>query len=63
MIGNRIVLFASLLAGSVAAAYTIARHSRDQEKRQQKTDLRTWEHEGGHLAPSETLPETRSTTH
>jgi hypothetical protein len=63
MISNRIVLFASLLAGGAAAAYTIARHSREQEKQQQKTDLRTWEHEGGNLAPSETPPEARPATH
>ena len=54
MITNRFFLLALLLAGGAAAAFTIGRHSRRLEKQQHKEDLRTWEHEGGNLAPSAT---------
>ena len=54
MITNRFFLLALLLAGGAAAAFTIGRHSRQQEKQQHKEDLRTWEDEGGNLAPSAT---------
>jgi hypothetical protein len=33
--------------------YAIGRHTRHLEKQQHKEDLRTWEDEGGNLAPSE----------
>jgi hypothetical protein len=56
MITNRFFLLALLLSGGAAAAFTIGRHSRHLEKRQHKEDLRTWEDEGGNLAPSATTP-------
>ena len=56
MITNRFFLVALLLSGGAAAAFTIGRHSRHLEKQQHKEDLRTWEHEGGNLAPSATTP-------
>lgn len=56
MITNRFLLLAMLLVGGVAAALTVGRHSRHLEKQQHKDDLRTWEHEGGNLAPSAATP-------
>ena len=56
MITNRFFLLALLLAGGATAAFTIGRHSRYLEKQQHKKDLRTWEDEGGNLAPSATTP-------
>lgn len=44
----------SLAIAGCAAAYVIDRHARKVEKQQHKEDLRTWEDEGGNLAPSET---------
>lgn len=41
------------MAGCAAAAYVISRHTRQLERLQIKEDLRTWEDEGGNLAPSE----------
>ncbi len=41
------------IAGCAAAAYAIGRHTRQLERLQIKEDLRTWEDEGGNLAPSE----------
>ena len=41
------------MAGCAAAAYAIGRHTRQLERLQIKEDLRTWEDEGGNLAPSE----------
>ena len=50
---NRFFFLALLLAGgAAAAAYVIGRHSRHLVKQQHKEDLRTWENEGGNLAPS-----------
>jgi hypothetical protein len=54
MITNRLVSLALLLAGGAVAAFTIGRRSRYLEKRQHKENLRTWEDEGGNLAPSKT---------
>jgi hypothetical protein len=56
MINNRFFLLALLLGGGAAAVFTIDRHTRHVEKRQQKEDLHNWEHEGGNLAPSATTP-------
>lgn len=56
MITNRFFVLALLLAGGAAATFTIGRHSRNLEKQQHKKDLRTWEDEGGNLAPSATTP-------
>ena len=54
MDANRFFLLALLLAGgAAAAAYVIGRHSRHLVKQQHKEDLRTWENEGGNLAPSD----------
>jgi hypothetical protein len=54
MTTNRFFLLALLLGGgAAAAAYAIGRHSRHLEKQQHKEDLRSWENEGGNLAPSE----------
>jgi len=52
MVINRL-LIASLAVAGVAAAYAIVRHTRHWEKRQLKEALRTWEDEGGSLAPPE----------
>ncbi len=56
MITNRFFLLALLLGGATAAAFTIGRHSRYLEMQQHNEDLRTWEDEGGNLAPSATIP-------
>lgn len=56
MVTNRFFFLALLLVGGAAAAFTIGRHSRHLEKQQHKEDLRTWEHEGGNLAPFATTP-------
>jgi len=53
MIIGRFVFLSLTAAGCAAAAYVIGRHTRRLEKRQLKEDLRTWEGEGGNLAPSE----------
>jgi hypothetical protein len=53
MTSNRFFYLSLVMAGFTAAAYVIGRHTRYIEKRQQKEDLRTWEDEGGNLAPSE----------
>jgi hypothetical protein len=53
MISNRFFFLALAMAGCTAAAYAIGRHTRQIEKRQHKEELRTWEDEGGNLAPSE----------
>ena len=54
MTSNRFFYLSLAMAGCTAAAYAIGRHTRQVEKRQHKQDLRTWEDEGGNLAPSET---------
>ena len=51
MIIRRFFILSLAMAGCVAAAYAVGRHSRHLEKRQHKEDLRTWENEGGNLAP------------
>jgi hypothetical protein len=53
MISNRFFYFSLAMAGCAAAAYVIGRHTRQIEKQQHKEELRTWEDEGGNLAPSE----------
>jgi hypothetical protein len=53
MIISRFFFLSLVTAGCAAAAYAIGRHTRHLEKRQLKEDLRTWEDEGGNLAPSE----------
>ncbi len=53
MISRRFSILSLAMAGCVAAAYAIGRHTRHLEKQQLKQDLRTWEDEGGNLAPSE----------
>ena len=52
MISNRFFYLSLAMAGC-AAAYAIGRHTRQIEKQQHKEELRTWEDEGGNLAPSE----------
>jgi len=56
MITNRFFLVALLLGGGAAAVFTIGRHSRHLEKRQFTERLRTWEDDGGNLAPPATTP-------
>lgn len=56
MIIRRFFILSLAMAGCAAAAYAFGRHSRHLEKQQHKEDLRTWEHEGGNLAPSATTP-------
>jgi hypothetical protein len=53
MTSNRFFYLSLAMAGCTAAAYAIGRHTRQVEKQQLKEDLRTWEDEGGNLAPSE----------
>lgn len=53
MIIRRFLILSAAMAGCTAAAYAIGRHTRNVEKRELKEDLRTWEHEGGNLAPPE----------
>jgi hypothetical protein len=53
MISNRFFYLSLAMAGCTAAAYAIGRHTRQIEKQQHKEELRTWEDEGGNLAPSE----------
>jgi hypothetical protein len=55
MISSRPFYFSLVMAGCTVAAYAIGRHTRHLEKQQHKEDLRTWEDEGGNLAPSEAL--------
>jgi len=50
----------SLAMAGCAAAYAIGRHTRQLERLQIKEDLRTWEDEGGNLAPSEASAMPRS---
>ena len=50
MTSNRF-FYLSLAVAGCAAAYAIGRHARQIEKQQHKEDLRTWEDEGGNLAP------------
>jgi hypothetical protein len=59
MTSNRFFYLSLAMAGCTAAAYTIARHTRQVEKQQLKEDLRTWEDEGGHLASPETSTRAR----
>jgi len=49
---RRLSILSLAMAGYVAA-YAIGRHTRQQERQQLKEDLRTWEDEGGNLAPSD----------
>ena len=53
MISNRFFYLSLAMAGCTAAAYAIGRHTRQIEKQRHREDLRTWEDEGGNLAPSE----------
>lgn len=50
---RRLSIFSLAAAGCAAAAFAIGRHTRKLEKQQLKEDLRTWEDEGGNLAPAE----------
>jgi len=54
MISSRFLYLSLMTAGWTAAAYAIGRRTRHLEKQRHKEDLRTWEEEGGSLAPSET---------
>jgi hypothetical protein len=51
MIIRRLFILSVAMAGCTAAAYAIGRHTRQQERRKLKEDLRNWEDEGGNLAP------------
>ena len=53
MIIRRLSILSLAMAGCAAAVYAIGRHARHVEKQQYKEELRTWEDEGGNLAPSE----------
>ena len=56
MIIRRFFILTLAMAGCAAATYAIGRRSHRLEKQQHKEDLRTWEDEGGNLAPSATTP-------
>jgi len=51
MIIRRLFMLAVAIAGCAVAASAIGRHARCLDEQQHKEDLRTWEHEGGNLAP------------
>ena len=53
MTSNRFFYLSLAMAGCTAAAYAIGRYTRQINKKQHKEDLRTWEDDGGNLAPSE----------
>jgi len=53
MTSNRFFYLSLVMAACTAAAYVIGRRTRHVEKQQYKEDLRTWEDEGGNLAPSD----------
>jgi len=53
MTSNRFFYLSLAMAGCTAAAFAVGRHTRQVEKQQHKEDLRTWEDEGGNLAPAE----------
>jgi len=53
MIIRRLIILSLAMAGCCAAAVAIGGYTRQLERRQLKQDLRTWEDEGGNLAPSE----------
>jgi len=55
MISNRFFYLSLAMAGCTAAVYAVGRRTRRMEKQQHKEELRTWEDEGGNLAPSEAL--------
>lgn len=55
MTSNRLFYLSLAMAGCTAAAFAVGRHTRQMEKQQHKEDLRTWEDEGGNLAPAEAL--------
>jgi len=50
---RRLIILSLAMAGCCAAAVAIGGHTRQLERRQLKQDLRTWEDEGGNLAPPE----------
>lgn len=54
MINSR--FFGLAVVGGLAAALAIACRPRQAEKRQLDESLRTWEDEGGNLAPSTNRP-------
>jgi hypothetical protein len=56
---RRLVFLSLATAGCLAAAYAIGRHTRRLETGQAEEDLRTWEDEGGNLAPSEASAKAR----
>ncbi|MFA5915328.1 MAG: hypothetical protein WC830_17415 [Burkholderiales bacterium] len=53
MIRNRFVYISLAMAACTAAAYAVGGRTRQTEKQRQKKALRTWEEEGGNLAPAE----------
>jgi hypothetical protein len=53
MMIRRPIVLSLAIAGCAAAAYAIGRRTRRLEQQQHKEELRTWEDEGGNLAPSE----------
>jgi hypothetical protein len=53
MISSRLFYPFLAMAGCTVAAYAIGRYTRHLENQQHKEDLRTWEDEGGNLAPTE----------
>jgi hypothetical protein len=53
MISSRLFHLFLAMAGCTVATYAIGRYTRHLENQQHKEDLRTWEDEGGNLAPTE----------
>ena len=55
MASNKYLVLTLMTAGCAAAVLAIGRYTSRLERRQLKEELRDWEDEGGHLAPSESL--------
>jgi len=53
MIRNRFLFISLAMAACTAAAYAVGGRTQQTEKQRQKEELRTWEEEGGNLAPAE----------
>lgn len=60
MMISKFLLVSLALAGCVAGAHAVSRRPGRLEKRQREEGLRTWEDEGGSLAPSAALGTVRS---
>ena len=51
-----LAIAASAAVGAVAASKTRVRHRRTVRHRQDRTEIKSWENEGGNLAPAAPSP-------